>query len=90
MGDFTTHLKLINTIAKAVAEPNLPKEHAHSALISRKTSTMYYPMLHLELVRYVAHAGRGVRASVDCVAFGGRAATRACQERVKTARPAAD
>ncbi|KAJ7082114.1 hypothetical protein C8R44DRAFT_836546 [Mycena epipterygia] len=57
MGDFTTHLKLINTIAKAVAEPNLPKEHTHSALVPLmwlgRRSTMYYPMLHLELVRYL-------------------------------------
>ncbi|KAJ7106963.1 hypothetical protein C8R44DRAFT_559634, partial [Mycena epipterygia] len=54
----TTHLKLINTIAKAVVELNLPKEHDHSVLISCKASTMYYPTLHLELVRCVAHAGR--------------------------------
>ncbi|KAJ7158488.1 armadillo-type protein [Mycena filopes] len=74
MGYFTTHLKLINSIARAVAELNLPKDNEHSAhrfhtdlflsgferiiLISRKASTTYYPTLHLELARYVAHAGR--------------------------------
>ncbi|KAJ7018809.1 armadillo-type protein [Mycena alexandri] len=74
MGYFTTHLKLINAIARAVAEQNLPKDNEHSAhrfhsdlflsgferiiLISRKASTTYYPTLHLELARYVAHAGR--------------------------------
>ncbi|KAJ6520877.1 armadillo-type protein [Mycena vulgaris] len=74
MGYFTTHLKLINAIAKAVAELNLPKDHDHSAhrfhadlflsgferiiLISRKASTTYYPTLHLELARYVAHSAR--------------------------------
>ncbi|KAJ6532087.1 armadillo-type protein [Mycena capillaripes] len=74
MGYFTTHLRLINSIAKAVAELNLPKDNDHSAyrfhadlfssgferiiLISRKASTTYYPTLHLELARYVAHSGR--------------------------------
>ncbi|KAJ7126744.1 armadillo-type protein [Mycena epipterygia] len=74
MGYFTTHLKLINSIAQAVAEMNLPKDNEHSAyrfhadlflsgferivLISRKASTTYYPTLHLELARYVAHSGR--------------------------------
>ncbi|KAJ7116941.1 hypothetical protein C8R44DRAFT_879471 [Mycena epipterygia] len=29
----TTHLKLVNTISKAVAELNLPKEHDHSVLV---------------------------------------------------------
>ncbi|KAF7374602.1 Drf-GBD domain-containing protein [Mycena sanguinolenta] len=74
MSYFTTHLKLINAIAKTAAELNLPKEHDHSAyrfhadlflsgferiiLISRKASTTYYPTLHLELARYVAHCGR--------------------------------
>ncbi|KAJ7707408.1 armadillo-type protein [Mycena rosella] len=74
MGYFTTHLKLINAIAQAVAELNLLKDNEHSAhrfhadlflsgferiiLISRKASTTYYPTLHLELARYVAHAGR--------------------------------
>ncbi|KAJ7261715.1 armadillo-type protein [Mycena haematopus] len=74
MAYFTTHLKLINAIAKAAAELNLPKEDSHSAyrfhadlflsgferiiLISRKASTTYYPTLHLELARYVAHCGR--------------------------------
>ncbi|KAJ7170936.1 armadillo-type protein [Mycena crocata] len=74
MGYFTSHLKLINSIAKAVADLNLPKENDHSAyrfhsdlflsgferivLISRKASTTYYPTLHLELARYVVHAGR--------------------------------
>ncbi|KAJ6624077.1 armadillo-type protein [Mycena sp. CBHHK59/15] len=74
MGYFTTHLKLINSIAKAVADLNLPKDNDHSAyrfhadlflsgferiiLISRKASATYYPTLHLELARYVAHCGR--------------------------------
>ncbi|KAJ6512919.1 armadillo-type protein [Mycena sanguinolenta] len=74
MSYFTTHLKLINAMAKTVAELDLPKEHDHSAyrfhadlflsgferiiLISRKASTTYYPTLHLELARYVAHCGR--------------------------------
>ncbi|KAF8133090.1 armadillo-type protein [Mycena galopus ATCC 62051] len=74
MGYFTTHLKLVNAIAKTVAELNLPKDNDHSAyrfhadlflsgferiiLISRKASTTYYPTLHLELARYVAHCGR--------------------------------
>ncbi|KAJ7471520.1 armadillo-type protein [Mycena galericulata] len=74
MGYFTTHLKLINSIAKAVADLNLPKDHDHSAyrfhadlflsgferiiLISRKASTTYYPTLHLELARYVVMCGR--------------------------------
>ncbi|KAJ7762045.1 armadillo-type protein [Mycena maculata] len=74
MGYFTTHLKLINAIAKSVAELNMLKDNEHSAyrfhadlflsgferiiLISRKASTTYYPTLHLELARYVVHAGR--------------------------------
>ncbi|KAJ7697050.1 hypothetical protein B0H17DRAFT_908801, partial [Mycena rosella] len=69
------HLKFNNTIAKAVAELNLPKEHDPSVyrfhadlflsgfecivLILRKVLTTYYPTLHLELVRYVVHPGRG-------------------------------
>ncbi|KAG0706746.1 armadillo-type protein [Suillus ampliporus] len=73
MGYFTTHLKLINAIARSVHELNLPKEHDMSAhrfhadlfasgferiiLISRKTSATYYPTLHLELARYIAWAG---------------------------------
>ncbi|KAK7061495.1 Drf-GBD domain-containing protein [Favolaschia claudopus] len=74
MGYFTTHLRLINAIAKTVAELNLPKDNDHSAyrfhadlflsgferiiLISRKASATYYPTLHLELARYVAYCGR--------------------------------
>ncbi|KAJ7476149.1 armadillo-type protein [Mycena latifolia] len=74
MGYFTTHLKLINAIAQGVAELNLPRDNEHSAhrfhtdlflsgferiiLISRKASTTYYPTLHLELARYVAHCAR--------------------------------
>ncbi|KAF7312586.1 Drf-GBD domain-containing protein [Mycena indigotica] len=74
MGYFTTHLKLVNAVCKIAADLNLPKEDDHSAyqlhadlflsgferiiLISRKASTTYYPTLHLELARYVAHAGR--------------------------------
>lgn len=88
----TTHLKLINAIAKAAGDLNLPKDSElsahrfHSDLflsgferiilvspvraplihhpefdfpqISRKASTTYYPTLHLELARYIAHAGR--------------------------------
>ncbi|KAJ7088952.1 hypothetical protein C8R44DRAFT_892579 [Mycena epipterygia] len=71
--DFTTHLKLINTIAKAVVELNLPRStttrcwcvmvsvtisaDVARTLISCKALTMYYPTLHLELVHYVVHAG---------------------------------
>ncbi|KAJ7227425.1 armadillo-type protein [Mycena pura] len=74
MGYFTTHLKLINSICRVVEELNLPKDNEHSAyrfhsdlflcgferivLISRKASTTYYPTLHIELARYIAHAGR--------------------------------
>ncbi|TFK33227.1 armadillo-type protein [Crucibulum laeve] len=74
MGYFTTHLRLLNAIAQSVADLDLPKDHDHSAyrfhsdlflsgleriiLISRKASTTYYPTLHLELARYIAHAGR--------------------------------
>ncbi|KAF8896485.1 armadillo-type protein [Infundibulicybe gibba] len=74
MGYFTTHLKLLNAIASNVADLNLPKDHDHSAyrfhsdlflsgleriiLISRKASTTFYPTLHLELARYIAHVGR--------------------------------
>ncbi|KAH7913769.1 armadillo-type protein [Hygrophoropsis aurantiaca] len=73
MAYFTTHLKLINAIAKAVHELNLPKEHDMSAyrfhadlfasgferiiLISRKASAAYYPTLHLELARYISWTG---------------------------------
>ncbi|PFH52937.1 hypothetical protein AMATHDRAFT_45845 [Amanita thiersii Skay4041] len=68
----TTHLRLINAIAKCVASLNFNKDHDHSAyrfhsdlflsgleriiLISRKASTTYYPTLHLELARYIDHA----------------------------------
>ncbi|KAF8638286.1 hypothetical protein AX17_002306 [Amanita inopinata Kibby_2008] len=78
MGYFTTHLRLINAIARCVAALSLPKDHDHSAyrfhndlflsgferiiLISRKASTTYYPTLHLELARYIDHA---VRAGYD-------------------------
>ncbi|KAF7316606.1 Drf-GBD domain-containing protein [Mycena chlorophos] len=71
---YTTHLRLLNAICKSVADLNLPKDNELSAhrfhsdlflsgferiiLISRKASTTYYPTLHLELARYVAHAGR--------------------------------
>ncbi|KAG7098442.1 hypothetical protein E1B28_000393 [Marasmius oreades] len=71
---FTAHLKLVNAIAQAAADLNMPKEHDLSAyklhsdlflsgferivLISRKASTTYYPTLHLELSRYVVYAGR--------------------------------
>ncbi|KAF7332258.1 Drf-GBD domain-containing protein [Mycena kentingensis (nom. inval.)] len=74
MGYFTTHLKLINSICEVVADLNLPKSDELSAyrfhadlfisgferiiLISRKASTTYYPTLHLELARYMAHAGK--------------------------------
>ncbi|KAG7451301.1 uncharacterized protein BT62DRAFT_926976 [Guyanagaster necrorhizus] len=73
MGYFTTHLRLINALAQAAADLKMPKEHDLSAfrlhsdlflsglermiLISRKASTTYYPTLHLELARYVAHVG---------------------------------
>lgn len=74
MGYFTTHLRLINSIAKCVADLNMLKDHDHSAhrfhsdlflsgleriiLISRKASTTYYPTLHLELARYISYACR--------------------------------
>ncbi|KAF5391700.1 hypothetical protein D9757_002552 [Collybiopsis confluens] len=74
MNYFTMHLRLINAIAKAAADLNLPKEHELSAycfhsdmfasgferliLISRKASTTYYPTLHLELARYLVLAGQ--------------------------------
>ncbi|KAK0446253.1 armadillo-type protein [Armillaria borealis] len=73
MGYFTTHLRLINALAQCAADLKMPKEHDLSAfrlhsdlflsglermiLISRKASTTYYPTLHLELARYIAHAG---------------------------------
>ncbi|KAF5327237.1 hypothetical protein D9619_004768 [Psilocybe cf. subviscida] len=74
MGYFTTQLRLVNAISKSVEGLNLAKEHEHSAyrfhtdlflsgferiiLISRKASTTYYPILHLELARYIAYATR--------------------------------
>ncbi|EEB92106.1 hypothetical protein MPER_09435 [Moniliophthora perniciosa FA553] len=74
MNYFTTHLKFINSIAQAAADMNLANDHDLSAyrlhsdlflsgferiiLISRKASTTYYPTLHLELARYIVHAGR--------------------------------
>ncbi|KAF9041078.1 hypothetical protein BDZ89DRAFT_1060369 [Hymenopellis radicata] len=74
VGYFTTHLRLINAIAKVAEDLNLPKDHDLSAfrlhsdlflsgferiiLVSRKASTTYYPTLHLELARYIAYVGR--------------------------------
>ncbi|KAJ7592936.1 armadillo-type protein [Mycena floridula] len=74
VGYFITHLKLVNAICKSCADLNLPKDNDLSAyrlhadlflsgferiiLISRKASTTYYPTLHLELARYVAHAAK--------------------------------
>ncbi|KIM84160.1 hypothetical protein PILCRDRAFT_818481 [Piloderma croceum F 1598] len=69
MAYFTTHFKLINAMARAAQDLDLPKGHDHSAyqlhsdlfasgierilLIARKASTTYYPTLHLELSRYI-------------------------------------
>ncbi|TFK70322.1 hypothetical protein BDN72DRAFT_958920 [Pluteus cervinus] len=74
MGYFTTHLRFINAVAKSVADLNYPKESELSAwrfhsdlflsgleriiLIARKASSTFYPTLHLELSRYIAHAAR--------------------------------
>ncbi|KAL1703593.1 armadillo-type protein [Schizophyllum commune] len=74
IGYFTTHLRFLNTLAKCAADLNAPKEDELSAwrfhqdlfdsglerilLIARKASTTYYPSLHLEIARYVAHAMR--------------------------------
>ncbi|KAF9493166.1 hypothetical protein BDN71DRAFT_1450718 [Pleurotus eryngii] len=74
MGYLTSHLRLINSIAKSTEDLNLPRDHEHSAYrfhtdmflsgleriiaISRKASTVYYPNLHLELSRYIAMVGR--------------------------------
>ncbi|KAG8962099.1 hypothetical protein FRC03_004582 [Tulasnella sp. 419] len=68
----TTHFRLINTLCRAAAELNLPPSDEKSAyklhadlfasglepiiLTARKASTVYYPTLHLEIARYVAHA----------------------------------
>ncbi|KAI0052305.1 hypothetical protein FA95DRAFT_1586737 [Auriscalpium vulgare] len=73
MGYLTTHLKLLNAVAKAAQDLNLPPDNTLSAhqlhadlflsglerilLIARKASTTYYPTLHLEIARYVALAG---------------------------------
>lgn len=72
MGYLTTHFRLINALAKAAIDLDLPMEHALSAyqlhvdlflsglerivLIARKASATYYPTLHLELSRYIALA----------------------------------
>ncbi|KAK7032252.1 hypothetical protein VNI00_013210 [Paramarasmius palmivorus] len=70
MNYFTTHLRFINSLAQAAADLNHPKDHElsahrlHSDLFlsgfraNSTASTTYYPTLHLELARYVAHAGR--------------------------------
>ncbi|EGN98766.1 hypothetical protein SERLA73DRAFT_89764 [Serpula lacrymans var. lacrymans S7.3] len=74
MGYFTTHLKLINAIAKAAEDLGHPKEYEMSGyrfhsdlfasgleriiLVARKASTTYYPTLHLELARYIVLVGR--------------------------------
>lgn len=74
IGYFTTHLRLINAIARAAEDLNMPKDHDYSSyrfhcdlflsgferiiLIARKASMTYYPSLHLELSRYIAHALR--------------------------------
>lgn len=68
----TTHFRLINTLCRAAADLNLPQSHEQSAhklhsdlfdsgfekiiLTARKSSTTYYPNLHLEICRYIAHA----------------------------------
>ncbi|CAL1716994.1 unnamed protein product [Somion occarium] len=74
MSYMTIQFRLINAIANAAQELNLPKEHELSPhrlhsdfflsgidrilLIARKASTTYYPTLHLEIARYVTAAGR--------------------------------
>ncbi|KAF9007579.1 armadillo-type protein [Cyathus striatus] len=74
MGYFTTHLRLLNSLSKCVADLGHPRDHEDSAyrfhsdlflsglerilLISRKASTTYYPTLHLELARYIAYVSR--------------------------------
>ncbi|KIY64986.1 hypothetical protein CYLTODRAFT_438015 [Cylindrobasidium torrendii FP15055 ss-10] len=74
VGYFTTHMKLVNAMAKCAEDMQLPSDHDLSAfrlhsdlflsgleriiLISRKASTTYYPTLHLELSRYIAFASR--------------------------------
>ncbi|TRM64293.1 armadillo-type protein [Schizophyllum amplum] len=73
MGYFTMHLRFLNTLAKCAGDMKLPKDDELSAfrfhqdlfdsgferilLIARRASVTYYPTLHLELARYVAHAG---------------------------------
>ncbi|KAG8954387.1 hypothetical protein FRC04_011713 [Tulasnella sp. 424] len=68
----TTHFRLINSLCRAAADLNLPSTDEQSAyklhsdlfdsglekiiLTARKSSTTYYPNLHLEIGRYVAHA----------------------------------
>ncbi|KAH9944810.1 armadillo-type protein [Amylocystis lapponica] len=68
----TTHLKFINALAQSARGLALPPTHELSAyrlhndlflsglerilLMARKASTTYYPMLHLEIARYVANA----------------------------------
>ena len=72
MNYFTAHLRFLNATAKAAADLGLPAEHELSAhrfhsdlfssglervlLIARKASTTYYPTLHLEISRYLAHS----------------------------------
>jgi len=70
----TSHLKLVNALALAAAELNLPASDELSAyrfhsdlfasgferilVTTRKASTAYYPSLHLEIARYVSYAAR--------------------------------
>ncbi|KIY43968.1 hypothetical protein FISHEDRAFT_52044 [Fistulina hepatica ATCC 64428] len=96
MGYFTSHLRLINAVAQAAADLNLPKEDDQSAYrfhqdlfmsgleriitISRKASTTYYPTLHLELARYIAHAtGAGFELPWTVSRLLGRPPTALCK-----------
>ncbi|KAI0687738.1 armadillo-type protein [Cytidiella melzeri] len=72
MSYMTMHFRLLNSVAAASQQVNVPKEHElsphrlHSDLfmsgidriivIGRKASTTYYPTLHLEIARYITYA----------------------------------
>ncbi|KAF8589459.1 hypothetical protein K439DRAFT_1628687 [Ramaria rubella] len=74
MGYLTSHFQLVNSLAKAAQDLDLPADNEYSAyrlhsdlfasgieriiMITRKASTTYYATLHLEIARYVALAGR--------------------------------
>ncbi|KAG9015207.1 hypothetical protein FRB94_004326 [Tulasnella sp. JGI-2019a] len=74
MSYLTTHFRLLNTLCRAAADLQLPASDEQSAyqlhvnlfesglekiiLTSRKSSTTYYPNLHLEIGRYIVHANQ--------------------------------